>query len=186
MFTSFFPDLCFAYNEPPSLEFVCNYQLITLDKCSVLSYDLNFKQIEILDLSHCLAPTPVLSSCTLFNVLSNSETLFCHQVTGIPVVFVSALEGKGRIAVMRHVIDTYEKWCLRLSTARLNRWLRKVCFFPSRIIKIIHWFSMLIVNFSSCPLCFIIYFRDLLLLVSHGSLLDQWKVNPLVQIMARV
>ncbi|KAJ8767866.1 hypothetical protein K2173_020806 [Erythroxylum novogranatense] len=48
------------------------------------------------------------------------------QVTGIPVVFISALEGRGRMAVMRQVIDTYEKWCLRLSTARLNRWLRKV------------------------------------------------------------
>ncbi|KAJ4717652.1 GTPase Der-like [Melia azedarach] len=48
------------------------------------------------------------------------------QVTGIPVVFTSALEGKGRIAVMHQVIDTYEKWCSRLSTARLNRWLRKV------------------------------------------------------------
>ncbi|XP_076925036.1 uncharacterized protein LOC143587712 [Bidens hawaiensis] len=48
------------------------------------------------------------------------------QVTGIPVVFVSALEGKGRIAVMQNVIETYQKWCLRLSTARLNRWLRKV------------------------------------------------------------
>lgn len=48
------------------------------------------------------------------------------QVTGIPVVFISALEGRGRIAVMRQVIDTYEKWCLRLSTARLNSWLRKV------------------------------------------------------------
>lgn len=48
------------------------------------------------------------------------------QVTGIPVVFVSALEGRGRVAVMRKVVDTYEKWCLRLPTARLNRWLRKV------------------------------------------------------------
>ncbi|KAL2491065.1 GTP binding [Abeliophyllum distichum] len=48
------------------------------------------------------------------------------QVSGIPVVFVSALEGQGRIAVMREVVDTYEKWCLRLPTARLNRWLRKV------------------------------------------------------------
>ncbi|XP_059652139.1 uncharacterized protein LOC132299490 isoform X2 [Cornus florida] len=48
------------------------------------------------------------------------------QVTGIPVVFVSALEGRGRGAVMRQAIDTYEKWCLRLPTARLNRWLRKV------------------------------------------------------------
>ncbi|XP_022733998.1 uncharacterized protein LOC111287610 isoform X1 [Durio zibethinus] len=48
------------------------------------------------------------------------------QVTGIPVVFISAIEGRGRAAVMSQVIDTYEKWCLRLSTARLNRWLRKV------------------------------------------------------------
>lgn len=48
------------------------------------------------------------------------------QVTGIPVVFVSALEGKGRIAVMREIVETYEKWCLRLPTARLNRWVRKV------------------------------------------------------------
>ncbi|XP_020269457.1 uncharacterized protein LOC109844756 isoform X1 [Asparagus officinalis] len=48
------------------------------------------------------------------------------QVTEIPVVFISALEGKGRMAVMNQVIDTYKKWCLRLSTARLNRWLRKV------------------------------------------------------------
>lgn len=48
------------------------------------------------------------------------------QVTGIPVVFISALEGKGRGGVMRQVIDAYDKWCLRLPTARLNRWLRKV------------------------------------------------------------
>ncbi|KAL5555363.1 hypothetical protein UlMin_037599 [Ulmus minor] len=48
------------------------------------------------------------------------------QVTGIPVVFTAAVEGRGRTAVMSQVIDTYEKWCLRLSTARLNRWLRKV------------------------------------------------------------
>lgn len=48
------------------------------------------------------------------------------QVTGIPVVFVSALEGEGRMDVMCKVVETYEKWCLRLPTARLNRWLRKV------------------------------------------------------------
>lgn len=51
---------------------------------------------------------------------------YAWQVTGIPVVFVSALEGIGRVSVMRQVIDTYEKWCCRLPTARLNRWLRKV------------------------------------------------------------
>lgn len=41
-------------------------------------------------------------------------------------MFVSAMEGRGRVAVMHHVIETYEKWCFRLSTSRLNRWLRKV------------------------------------------------------------
>ncbi|GMI79646.1 hypothetical protein like AT5G39960 [Hibiscus trionum] len=48
------------------------------------------------------------------------------QITGIPVVFISAIDGGGRAAVMSQVIETYEKWCLRLSTARLNRWLHKV------------------------------------------------------------
>eukprot|EP00252_Welwitschia_mirabilis_P004447 TRINITY_DN14792_c0_g1_i1.p1 TRINITY_DN14792_c0_g1~~TRINITY_DN14792_c0_g1_i1.p1 ORF type:complete len:305 (+),score=62.83 TRINITY_DN14792_c0_g1_i1:142-1056(+) len=48
------------------------------------------------------------------------------QVTGIPIVFISALEGKGRSAVMRKIIETYEKWCLRLPTSKLNHWLRKV------------------------------------------------------------
>ncbi|XP_057844830.2 uncharacterized protein LOC131054353 isoform X1 [Cryptomeria japonica] len=48
------------------------------------------------------------------------------QVTGIPIVFISALEGKGRAAVMRKVIESYDKWCARLPTAQLNRWLRKV------------------------------------------------------------
>lgn len=50
----------------------------------------------------------------------------CQQITGIPVVFISALEGRGRTAVLDQVIDTYEKWCSRLPTARLNRWLQKV------------------------------------------------------------
>ncbi|MQL95998.1 hypothetical protein Taro_028672 [Colocasia esculenta] len=48
------------------------------------------------------------------------------QVTGIPVIFISALEGKGRMAVLHQIVNTYENWCLRLPTARLNRWLQKV------------------------------------------------------------
>ncbi|KAL2339319.1 hypothetical protein Fmac_013765 [Flemingia macrophylla] len=48
------------------------------------------------------------------------------QVTGIPVVFISALEGRGRSTVLNQVIDTYEKWCSRLPTARLNRCLRSI------------------------------------------------------------
>ncbi|KAG0454660.1 hypothetical protein HPP92_023952 [Vanilla planifolia] len=48
------------------------------------------------------------------------------QITGIPIVFISALEGKGRLDVMNRVVDAFRKWCSRLSTARLNRWLQKV------------------------------------------------------------
>lgn len=63
---------------------------------------------------------------SLTNAVPEEIQTLIPQVSGIPVVFVSALEGKGRIAVMRQVVETYEKWCLRLPTARLNRWLRKV------------------------------------------------------------
>lgn len=63
---------------------------------------------------------------SVINAVPEEIQTVIPQVAGIPVVFVSALEGKGRIAVMRQIVDTYEKWCSRLSTARLNRWLRKV------------------------------------------------------------
>ncbi|XP_011623347.1 uncharacterized protein LOC18434173 [Amborella trichopoda] len=58
-------------------------------------------------------------------VLEEIQTLL-PEVTGIPVVFVSALEGRGRTTIMKRVVEIYEKWCLRLPTARLNCWLRKV------------------------------------------------------------
>ncbi|KAG4378247.1 hypothetical protein GLYMA_17G002702v4 [Glycine max] len=54
------------------------------------------------------------------------QTIIPQQVKGIPVVFISALEGRGRTTVLNQVIETYEKWCSRLPTARLNRWLQKV------------------------------------------------------------
>ncbi|XP_071936035.1 uncharacterized protein [Coffea arabica] len=63
---------------------------------------------------------------SVINAVPEEIQTVIPQVTGIPVVFVSALEGKGRIAAMRQIVDTYEKWRSRLSTARLNRWLRKV------------------------------------------------------------
>jgi predicted GTPase len=44
----------------------------------------------------------------------------------VPVVFVSALEGKGRGALMHNVNESHRRWCARLCTARLNRWLAKV------------------------------------------------------------
>lgn len=35
---------------------------------------------------------------------------------------------------MRQIVETYEKWCLRLPTARLNRWIRKVCALLTELI----------------------------------------------------
>lgn len=55
--------------------------------------------------------------------LAHSNTL---QVEGIPIIFVSALEGKGRAAIMRKVFESYERWNVRIPTARLNNWLQKV------------------------------------------------------------
>lgn len=57
--------------------------------------------------------------------LAHSSTL---QVEGIPIIFVSALEGKGRAAIMRKVFESYERWNVRIPTARLNNWLQKVSF----------------------------------------------------------
>ncbi|KAL4179596.1 hypothetical protein AMTRI_Chr13g88110 [Amborella trichopoda] len=54
------------------------------------------------------------------------EEYMIQKMEGIPVVFVSALEGRGRTTIMKRVVEIYEKWCLRLPTARLNCWLRKV------------------------------------------------------------
>ncbi|KAI5058512.1 hypothetical protein GOP47_0026682 [Adiantum capillus-veneris] len=48
------------------------------------------------------------------------------QVEGIPIVFMSALEGKGRAAIMRKVFESYRRWNVRLPTAKLNNWLQKV------------------------------------------------------------
>lgn len=57
------------------------------------------------------------------------------QVTGVPIIFVSALEGRGRASIMRHVNESYRKWCARLPTAKLNRWLRKVLV-PSDLFRL--------------------------------------------------
>ncbi|PHQ66155.1 MAG: ribosome biogenesis GTPase Der [Sneathiella sp.] len=45
------------------------------------------------------------------------------QVRGIPVVTISALSGRGVENLMPKVLEIYEIWNKRISTARLNRWL---------------------------------------------------------------
>src|SRR5262249_23572574 len=45
------------------------------------------------------------------------------QLSGLPVVTISALEGKGLDALMKAVMEVYETWNRRITTNKLNRWL---------------------------------------------------------------
>lgn len=64
--------------------------------------------------------------CLKMNYPKPLAHLSTLQVEGIPIIFVSALEGKGRAAIMRKVFESYERWNVRIPTARLNNWLQKV------------------------------------------------------------
>ncbi|ETI50897.1 ribosome-associated GTPase EngA [Phytophthora nicotianae CJ01A1] len=46
------------------------------------------------------------------------------QVRGVPVVPISALTGNGIKKLVPEVLKAYEKWDLRVTTGRLNRWLK--------------------------------------------------------------
>jgi GTP-binding protein len=45
------------------------------------------------------------------------------QVQGVPLVTLSALEGKRTHKLMETALDTYRRWNSRVPTGRLNRWL---------------------------------------------------------------
>lgn len=45
------------------------------------------------------------------------------QVRGVPVITLSALSGRGVEKLIPAVLEVYELWNTRISTARLNRWL---------------------------------------------------------------
>eukprot|EP00850_Spirogloea_muscicola_P003083 SM000012S25345 [mRNA] locus=s12:529660:533338:+ [translate_table: standard] len=48
------------------------------------------------------------------------------QVAGIPIVYLSAKTGAGQNKLMPAVMRAYERWCTRLPTSQLNRWLLKI------------------------------------------------------------
>ncbi|OQR85617.1 ras family GTPase [Achlya hypogyna] len=45
------------------------------------------------------------------------------QVRGVPVVPISALTGKGVRNILPEVVEAHNRWDLRVTTGRLNRWL---------------------------------------------------------------
>jgi GTP-binding protein len=45
------------------------------------------------------------------------------QIRGVPVVALSAMQGRGLDRLMAAVVEAYEVWNRRISTGRINRWL---------------------------------------------------------------
>jgi GTP-binding protein len=45
------------------------------------------------------------------------------QVSGVPIITMSALNGEGLNSLMKAALQIYEVWNTRISTGRLNRWL---------------------------------------------------------------
>ncbi|XP_002976821.2 uncharacterized protein LOC9649939 [Selaginella moellendorffii] len=62
----------------------------------------------------------------LMEAVPKEIQLTLPQVLGVPIIFVSALKGRGRSTIMKLAFEAYDKWCTRVSTPRLNRWLHKV------------------------------------------------------------
>ncbi|MDY0871620.1 ribosome biogenesis GTPase Der [Dongia rigui] len=48
------------------------------------------------------------------------------QIKGVPILTVSAMTERGLDKMMKAVLDIYETWNRRVSTAKLNRWLSEV------------------------------------------------------------
>jgi GTPase len=59
----------------------------------------------------------------LLKDLKEKATRLLPQVRGAPVVPLSGLAGSGIDPLMKAVLQVYEKWNTRISTARLNQWL---------------------------------------------------------------
>lgn len=48
------------------------------------------------------------------------------QLTGVPVVTISALRGQNLETLLKRVVESYKVWNKRISTSALNRWLEAV------------------------------------------------------------
>jgi GTP-binding protein len=59
----------------------------------------------------------------LLKDLKEKATRLLPQVRGAPVVPLSGLAGSGIDPLVKAVLQVYEKWNTRISTARLNQWL---------------------------------------------------------------
>ncbi len=59
------------------------------------------------------------------NELREAFTRLLPQLRGAPMVMVSAKTGKGLDRLHKAIMDAYAVWNKRISTARLNRWLKE-------------------------------------------------------------
>jgi GTP-binding protein len=86
---------------------------------------------QVIDEGRCL-----VLALNKWDLVTNKEELLKHlkarlttalpQVKGIPMVPISALKGKNKEKLLDQVIEIYRIWNIRISTARLNRWLEGV------------------------------------------------------------
>lgn len=89
---------------------------------------------------------------------------------------------------MSQVIDAYEKWCLRLSTARLNRWLRKVCGRHILLLILILKVQKVCNLFTQRSICLSVSILLLVQVASRHSWKDQGsqtKIKYFTQVKAR-
>ncbi|NBX67202.1 MAG: ribosome biogenesis GTPase Der [Proteobacteria bacterium] len=62
------------------------------------------------------------------NIQKNLPTMLEHvlgQLSGMPVVYLSGLTGKGIDGLFKSILDTYAQWNKRVGTGYLNRWLAR-------------------------------------------------------------
>lgn len=63
--------------------------------------------------------------CLFFICLLLPLSYFCHR-SGVPIIGMSALTGKGAEGLLPAAVTMYERWNQRVPTSRLNRWLEQV------------------------------------------------------------
>ena len=59
---------------------------------------------------------------TLREVTSKLEDVL-PEIRGVPVVTLSAMQGRGIDELMKAVLDADRRWNIRITTSKLNRWL---------------------------------------------------------------
>ncbi|KAJ0687590.1 putative GTP binding domain, K domain-like, alpha/beta, GTPase Der KH-domain-containing protein [Helianthus annuus] len=100
-------------------------QHMLLQTVQVCNSDETNEEESKLPLQLAFVGRPNVGKSTLLNAILQEERVLVSPEASLTRDLVR-VEFKFQRRMIYMVTDTYKKWCLRLSTARLNRWLRKV------------------------------------------------------------